>query len=320
MPEEGVCSLPHDDILRLEEIEAVVAAAARLGIKHVRLTGGEPLVRKGVVGLVERIVQTPSIEEVSLTTNGILLPSFAYDLKQAGLSRINISLDSLDPDQYHAITRRGDLTDVFAGIKAAVKAGFNPVKLNTVVVRELNQDLYKFAQLSQNAPLHIRFIEYMPIGSITHNAICAWTENDVVPVAEMIKSINTAACHNDQAPLEALTPTDPHTPLGWGPATYWRFPEAQGTVGFISSVSQHFCAECNRMRLTADGKIRPCLFSDTEYDIKAALRNPTALCQANIINDEFDPLEYVLMQAFTHKPKMHNHKIGTIRQMNQVGG
>lgn len=309
MPEEGVCSLSHDDILRLEEIEAIVATAARLGIKHVRLTGGEPLVRKGIVGLVDHIAQTPGIEDVSLTTNGILLPRYAHDLKQAGLSRINISLDSLDPDQYHAITRLGNLADVFAGIEAAFDAGLEPVKLNTVVVRELNQDLYAFAKLSQHWPLHVRFIEYMPMGSTAHNDICPWTEDDVIAAAEMIDTINATAEKNGEACLEPLTPDNPNTPTGWGPAAYWKFPDAPGTIGFISSVSQHFCARCNRLRLTADGKIRPCLFSDTEYDIKTVLRN-----QAN------GSLEESLLQAFTHKPQAHNHKVGTVRQMSQVGG
>lgn len=309
MPEEGVCSLSHDDILRLEEIETVVEAATRLGIKHVRLTGGEPLVRKGIVDLVEHIAQTPGIEDVSLTTNGILLPRFAHDLKQAGLTRINISLDSLDPDQYRAITRRGNLADVFAGIDAAFDAGLEPIKLNTVVVRELKQDLSAFANLSKQWPLHVRFIEYMPMGSTAHNDICTWTEDDVIPVAEMIDTINTAAHIKGEAPLEPLSHDNPYTPMGWGPAAYWKFPDAKGTVGFISSVSQHFCAQCNRLRLTADGKIRPCLFSDTEYDIKTVLRNQTN-----------GSLEESLLQAFTHKPQAHNHKVGTVRQMSQVGG
>lgn len=313
MPEEGVHSLSHHDILRLEEIETIVAAAANLGIKHIRLTGGEPLVRKGVVELVEHIAQTPGIEDVSLTTNGILLPAYAHDLKQAGLSRVNISLDSLDPKQYHAITRRGTLDDVFAGIEAAFEAGFEPVKLNTVVVRELNQDLYAFAELSKRWPLHVRFIEYMPMGSTAHNAICTWTEDDVIPVAEMIDTINTTASKYNQPLLEPLNTNDLNKPTGWGPATYWRFPDARATVGFISSVSQHFCAQCNRLRLTADGKIRPCLFSDTEYDSKIILRDQTdGSCK--------ESLEEFLLQAFTHKPQAHNHKIGTARQMSQVGG
>lgn len=309
MPEEGVCSLSHDDILRLEEIETIVVAAAKLGIKHIRLTGGEPLVRKGIVGLVERIAHIPGIEDISLTTNGILLPHYAQDLKQAGLSRLNISLDSLDPAQYHAITRRGNLDEVFSGIQAAFEAGLEPVKLNTVVVRELNQDLYAFAQLSQDWPLHVRFIEYMPMGSTAQNNICTWTEDDVIPVSEMIETINAAAAKHHQPLLTPLSTSDPTAPVGWGPATYWKFPDAQATVGFISSVSQHFCAQCNRLRLTADGKIRPCLFSDTEYDIKAVLRDQSA-----------GSLEEVLLQAFTHKPQAHNHKIGTVRQMSQVGG
>lgn len=158
MPEEGVCSLPHDEILRIEEMAHVVRIAADLGIKSVRLTGGEPLVRKGVVDLVREIANTPGIENVSMTTNGVLLPKMADDLKRAGLSRVNISLDTLDPDQFKYITRRGELHQTLDGIKAALEAGFDPVKINAVTVRSLNQDYLAFARLSVDRPLHVRFI------------------------------------------------------------------------------------------------------------------------------------------------------------------
>lgn len=164
MPEEGVQSLAHEDILRIEEIEEAVRVAAGMGIRSIRLTGGEPLVRLGVVDLVRAIAHTPGIENVSMTTNGVLLPKMAADLKEAGLSRVNISLDTLDPAQFRQITRRGELQQTLDGIDAALAAGFNPVKINAVAVRSLDQDYLAFAKLSIDRPLHVRFIEYMPVG------------------------------------------------------------------------------------------------------------------------------------------------------------
>ena len=164
MPEEGVCSLPHDEILRIEEMAHIVRIAADLGIKSVRLTGGEPLVRKGVVDLVREIANTPGIENVSMTTNGVLLPKMADDLKRAGLSRVNISLDTLDPAQFRAITRLGRVEQTLAGIDAALESALDPVKVNCVVVRRLRQDVFSLARLTVSRPVHVRFIEYMPIG------------------------------------------------------------------------------------------------------------------------------------------------------------
>ncbi len=170
MPEEGVCAMSHDEILRIEEIERLVAVAAGIGIRSVRLTGGEPLVRKGVVDLVDTITGIEGIENVSMTTNGVLLPRMIDDLKAAGLSRVNISLDTLDADQFHEITRTGRLEDTLAGIDAALGAGLNPVKVNAVAVRSLNQDFLEFAKLSIDRPLHVRFIEYMPVGDTSVDA------------------------------------------------------------------------------------------------------------------------------------------------------
>ena len=164
MPEEGVQQLPHEEILRIEEIVQAVRVAAGMGIRSIRLTGGEPLVRLGVVDLVRDIANVPGIENISMTTNGVLLPRMADDLKAAGLSRVNISLDTLDPDQFRQITRRGELQQTLDGIDAALEAGFNPVKINAVAVRSLHQDYLKFAELSIDRPLHVRFIEYMPVG------------------------------------------------------------------------------------------------------------------------------------------------------------
>ena len=254
MPEDGVCQMGHDEILRIEEIERLVRVAAGIGIKSVRLTGGEPLVRKGVVGLVETLTGIPGIENVSMTTNGVLLPRMIDDLKAAGLSRVNISLDTLDADQFRAITRVGNLDDTLAGIDAALEAGLNPVKVNAVTVRSLNQGFLEFAKLSIDRPLHVRFIEYMPLGDTSEDSGTGWGKADVIPSEELFGLINEQA---RAAGLPELRPAGASKPLGWGPARYFEFPGAKGTVGFISPLSRHFCAECNRLRVTADGKVRP---------------------------------------------------------------
>lgn len=305
MPEHGVKSIPHESILTLEEVHKAIECASQLGIKHVRFTGGEPTVRKGLLGLIERTAQTPGIESVALTTNAMLLPNMTADLKAAGLSRVNISLDTLDAEQYRFITRRGNLDDALKGVEAALSSGLSPVKLNTVVVRSLNQDLLSFVRLTVDAPLHVRFIEYMPIGSGEDCGGCGWGLDDVVPAKEIIETINMQA---QSIGLGSLQPTTA-TPDGWGPAQYYRLPDAQGTVGVISAISNHFCASCNRLRLTADGKIKPCLFSDTEYDIRSALRK----------GDKEEVLS-VFKAALSHKPSGHEHRVGTRRMMSQVGG
>lgn len=305
MPEHGVKSIPHESILTLEEVHKAIECASQLGIKHIRFTGGEPTVRKGLLSLIERTAQTPGIESVALTTNAILLPNMATDLKAAGLSRVNISLDTLDAEQYRFITRRGNLDDALKGVEAALSSGLSPVKLNTVVVRSLNQDLLSFARLTVDASLHVRFIEYMPIGSGEDCGGCGWGLDDVVPAKEIIETINMQA---QSIGLGSLQPTTA-TPDGWGPAQYYRLPDAQGSVGVISAISNHFCASCNRLRLTADGKIKPCLFSDTEYDIRSALRK----------GDKEEVLS-VFEAALSHKPSGHEHRVGTRRMMSQVGG
>ena len=306
MPEEGVVSLPHEQILRIEEIAHLVRIAAELGIKSVRLTGGEPLVRKGVVDLVRDVANTPGIENVSLTTNGVLLPKMASDLKRAGLSRVNISLDTLDEDQFAYITRRGHLHETLDGIAAALEAGFDPVKINAVTVRSLNQDYLAFARLSMDRPLHVRFIEYMPVGDSAGVAGCGWGPDDVVPNEEVLETVNAQA---REAGLPELVPAGGDSPLGWGPARYWEFPGAKGTVGFISAMSNHFCSQCNRVRLTADGKLRPCLFSDTELDVRDALRR-----------GDDEGVRAAFAEALRIKPDEHHNKVGTERNMSQIGG
>ena len=307
MPEEGVDQVGHDEILRIEEIEQLIRVATRIGIKSVRLTGGEPTVRKGVVDLIRNVSAMPEIENVSMTTNAILLPRMADDLREAGLSRVNISLDTLDRDQFFFITRRDDFDKVMEGIDAALAAGFNPVKINAVAVRQLNQDFLAFAKLSIDRPLHVRFIEYMPVGTSSGVDGNGWGPDDVISCEELREIINERAVAEGLEPLQPVGADG--KPIGWGPAQYYQFPGALGTVGFISPVSRHFCSECNRLRLTADGKLRPCLFSDVEFDVKTALREGGE-----------EAAYKVFLEALGEKPDEHHDKVGTERNMYQIGG
>ena len=306
MPEEGVPFRSHESVLRIEEIADFTRRAVKAGIRRVRLTGGEPLVRKGVVDLIREINDIPEIEDISLTTNGILLPKMASELRDAGLTRVNISLDTLDPAQFSYVTRLGKIEDVFAGIDAAFEHGFDPVKINAVAVRGLDQDFFAFAKLTLDRPLHVRFIEYMPVGDTSVDAGTGWGKEDVIPSEELFDIINERAA---AAGLPALRPAGATKPLGWGPARYFEFPDALGTVGFISPLSRHFCSECNRLRVTADGKVRPCLFSDTEYDVRTALRE-----------GDDAAVRDVLLTALGAKPDDHHDKVGTDRKMSQIGG
>ncbi|NTU71957.1 MAG: GTP 3',8-cyclase MoaA, partial [Coriobacteriia bacterium] len=270
MPEEGVEWKQPAEILSYDEIVSFARVAVEEGIGKIRLTGGEPLVRRGVVDLVRRLHDIPGVESLALTTNATLLPRFAAELRDAGLERINVSLDSLDPEEYHRITRGGNLDEALAGLDAAFEAGFSPIKLNTVVVRSLEQDLLGFAKLSLGRPLHVRFIEYMPVGAAEEGSGChsdggtGWTASDSVPSEEVIDCISAGGQAAGLGPL--LEVERDAAPGGWGPARYYRFADAEGTVGVISPLSHHFCAECNRLRLTADGRLRPCLFSDNDLD------------------------------------------------------
>ncbi|MFQ5595318.1 MAG: GTP 3',8-cyclase MoaA [Anaerolineae bacterium] len=262
MPPDGVPWKARHAILNLEQIAQIVEAAAGLGFRKVRLTGGEPLARKGLVDLVAAIAATPGIQEVSMTTNATLLHRFAEDLAAAGLARVNISLDSLRPDRFRRITRLGDIDLVWKGIEAAERAGLSPLKINVVVVRGLNDDeLADFARLTYVHAWHIRFIEVMPVGNGLD-----WGPG--MPVASE-RFVSVAEIQARLADLGSLVPvTGPH---GNGPARYAQLPGARGTIGFISPLSEHFCAACNRLRLTADGRFRACLFSDRSVHMKPAL-------------------------------------------------
>ena len=307
MPEQGVHKCAHRDILSFEEIAEIAEATARLGVHKIRLTGGEPLVRRGIADLVRMLVRIPDIEEVDMTTNGVLLAPLAEELKEAGLTRLNISLDTLDPEQFEFITRVGKIESTLAGIDAALEAGFNPVKINAVTVSSLNQDYLAFAKLSIDRPLHVRFIEYMPVGTSTGADGTGWGKQDVVPSEELLGIINERA--REEGLPELVPAGKDDKPIGWGPARYFEFPGAKGTVGFISPLSRHFCSECNRLRLTADGKLRPCLFSDREIDVRTALREGGEEAVYNCF-----------LEALNLKPDEHHDKVGTERNMSQIGG
>ncbi len=296
--ERTVPRLSHDDILRYEEIHKAVQAAARLGVKGLRITGGEPLVRPDVSKLVEMLVQVDGIDDITLTTNGTLLGKYARELKAAGLQRVNISLDAFKADKYKKITGSDKLKDVLESIEIARKVGLTPVKINTVVMRGINDDeLLDFARMSISDGWHVRFIEMMPF---VNSGI---EDKRLVSVEEMMKII--------QGSLGELEPC--LTKTGRGPAKYYRLPNAEGTVGFIGPVTDCFCATCNRFRMTADGGLRPCLLEDDEIDVKTPLRNGASI----------DELEGLMEKAVSLKRKRHRLN-GTYthgqRQMWQIGG
>jgi len=299
MPSGGVKSVPQGEILSIEEIVELVAAGVPAGIRKVRLTGGEPLVRRGILKLVEQIKAIPEIDDIALTTNGILLEKMASDLKAAGVNRVNISLDTLKPARFQWVTRGGSLDQVWRGINTALQVGLHPVKLNTVAIRGFNDDeLIDLARLTIERPLHVRFIELMPIGTSDN-----WAGGRYIPTVE-VQEMVTAALGNL---------TNEKKVEGNGPARYGRLPGASGTVGFISAVSDHFCARCNRLRLTATGQLRPCLFSRRETDLKQALR-------AGASRDE---LTQIFREAILNKPDQHdlnNRWQDDDRFMSQIGG
>lgn len=302
MPPDGIQLLNHQDILSFEEILRIVRAAAGMGIHKIRLTGGEPLARLGLPELVRMIAQVPEIDDISMTTNAHALPTYAGELAEAGLDRVNISLDSLKPERFHMISRVGDLDRVWAGVRAAEEAGLKPVKLNVVVLRGFNDDeVVDIARLTLESERHVRFIEVMPLG---HNEL--WAADGFISVKEIRERIESAL-----GPLQQVGKDD--LVVGNGPARYWRIPGARGTIGFISPVSEHFCAGCNRLRLTADGRLRPCLLSDLEIDLRRPLRSG--------ISDE--ELVSLIKEAVRRKPDGHHLELGehpVIREMSQIGG
>jgi cyclic pyranopterin phosphate synthase len=247
MPEKGIEKMSREDILTIENLEEIVWAAASLGINSIRLTGGEPLVRKGVVEIVRRVSAMRGVMDVALTTNGSLLSGFAPDLKAAGLKRVNISIDTMDREKYRKITRGGELTDVLTGIHAASDAGITPIKLNAVLMGGINEDFIRpLVEMTRETDFHVRFIEIMPIGE------CAkWNGKRFVSVTRVLEEV----------PYLRFAGTD-------GVSKLYHLEGAKGLVGLISPVSSHFCWKCNKLRVTSDGKLKPCLHSAEEIQLR----------------------------------------------------
>ncbi len=297
MPEEMEFK-PRDEILTDDELLLIIQVAAELGVRKIRLTGGEPTVRANLVDLVDRIAKVPGIEDLAMTTNGVRLAHLAQPLARSGLRRVNVSLDSLNPAKFRAITRWGDLGDVLAGLDAAQAAGLCPIKINAVVVRGFNEDdVVDLAQLTLSRDYAVRFIEMMPFGSVA-----GFQTNAYVPSVETMARIESA--------LGPLTPLDVS---GYDPARTYRLQGAPGTLGFISSVSQPFCAQCGRLRLTAEGRLRLCLLRDDEADLRTPVRNGATYEE---IRERFRAAAY-------RKPWGHGLARGVIprhRIMSQIGG
>lgn len=302
MPPEGVAPRSHEEILSYEEIATIVRAAADLGITKIRLTGGEPLVRLGLADLVHIIARIPGVDDLAMTTNGILLSRHAAALAEAGLQRVNISLDTLRPERFRNITRRGRLEDVLAGMEAAQTAGLAPVKINTVVIRGMNDDeVVDLARKTAESAWNVRFIELMPLGNgmLTDGG---WRER-VVTAKEIRRQIELSLGPLEPAKISA----------GSGPARYYRLPGASGTLGFITPISEHFCYQCNRLRLTADGQLRPCLLSDDEIDLRTPLRQGAKV----------EHIRDLLLRGIGSKPMNHHLdqcQLPGNRVMSEIGG
>jgi GTP 3',8-cyclase len=298
MPPEGVDHIERSELLTFEEIARIVRVASRLGMWKVRITGGEPLVRKDLHVLVESLGGIPGITDICLTTNGLQLGRHAQILAGAGLHRVNVSLDSLRPERFREITRGGDLTRVIRGLEAAERAGLAPVRINVVILKGVNDDeIEDFARLTLSTNYHVRFIEWMPSGTDG-----AWCRDGYMPLSEAKRLVS------------AVAPLDPVVVGNGGPARYFRLKGASGLIGFISPLSQHFCGSCNRLRLTAEGKLRPCLFSDSEVDLRAPLRSGAT----------DGDIEKILCQAVFAKPETYPATVHTglcsLSSMSRIGG
>jgi cyclic pyranopterin phosphate synthase len=301
MPKEGLQWQPRADQLSVDEIVRVVETAADGGVKRVRLTGGEPLAHPHIVEIVRRIASIHNIEEVSLTTNAMLLERLAQPFADAGLSRVNISLDTLNRERFKQITRGGDIGRVWRGIAAAEGAHLTPIKLNTVIVRGLNSDelpALAWSTIAHN--WHVRFIEVMPIGNVQD-----WGDGFPSPDE---RYVSVQEMHEKLAAMDLQPAIEPR---GNGPARTFRIPDALGTVGFISPLGEHFCEHCNRLRLTSDGKLRSCLVGPNEISLRGAVRAG-------------DTLEPYFIRAILEKPQHHNMLAAmpadSQRGMSQIGG
>ena len=290
MPEDGVCKKSHADMMTEDEWITAVEAAAALGVTKLRITGGEPLVKRNILSICRRAAAVEGIREVCLTTNGLLLPAMAKDLRAAGVSRVNLSLDTLDPEKYAYITRRGRLEDFYAGLEAALQAGFEKVKLNVVLIGGFNDDeIEDLARLTMKYPIDVRFIEMMPMYDSGD-----FKEASFIPYTKVLEKLPEA---------EAM-------PHDGGVAKLFRLPGALGNIGLISPINAHFCAECNRIRLTSDGKLKPCLHSGDEYSLKGL---------------DYEGMRAMMEDVIYNKPEWHGdldaiHRSRAGRNMNQIGG
>ena len=290
MPEEGVCKRSHYEMMNEDEVVTAVEVAASLGIHKIRLTGGEPLVKKNIVSICRRVAAVEGIHEVCLTTNGILLPQLGKQLRDAGVNRLNLSLDTLDKDKYAYITRIGQLEQFQKGLDAALEAGFDKVKINAVLIGGFNDDeIEALANLTMEYPVDMRFIELMPIQD--HDE---FGQEAYVPYSRVLEKLPQAV----------------PVPKDGGVAKLYRLPGAKGNIGLISPISAHFCSECNRLRLTADGKLKPCLHSAEEYSIKGL---------------DKEAMKAVFEQAIWNKPAWHGdldavNRSKAGRNMNEIGG
>jgi GTP 3',8-cyclase len=300
MPEQGVPKLFHEDILTYEELLRLARISVSLGIEKIRLTGGEPLVRKNIGDMVKALGEIPGIRDISLTTNGVLLGEQAQNLWDSGIKRINVSLDTLDPENFSRITRFPYFDQVWEGIRQAEQIGFSPIKINVVALKGINDDeILAFGRLSIEKPYHVRFIEFMPMGPEN-----GWSTERFLSSEDIFNQ------------LQVLGPLSPVNGQGLdGPAKRMAFEGARGEIGLISPISEHFCPSCNRLRLTAEGRLRVCIFSDDETDLRTLLRNGAS--------DE--ELEKVIRSAITQKPKEHPLQLNPLprkcqRQMSKIGG
>ncbi len=299
MPEEGLPWLKRDALLSYEEIAQIVGTMAPLGLRSVRITGGEPLVRRDLPRLARMLAAIPGITDISLSTNAVLLDQHAEALRQAGVNRLNVSLDSLVPERVDAIARRpGSAEGIFRGLDAAERAGFAPIKINCVVMRGRNDDeIADFARISRERPWHIRFIEVMPTGENLGVSADEFVSSD-----EMLERIRAIG---DLRPVAG--------PKGNGPARYYAFPDAPGTVGIITPMSHNYCDLCNRMRLTADGQLRPCLFGAIQTNLRDPIRRG-------------EPIEPLIRETLRIKPERHwlvqgsDTGSGGLRALSEVGG
>ncbi|MCX7770242.1 MAG: GTP 3',8-cyclase MoaA [Proteobacteria bacterium] len=298
MPQEGIKLFPHQEILTYEEIIKITKASKQIGIDTVRITGGEPLIRKNLSFLISQIRNIEGIRDLAITTNGILLDKLLPELFSAGLKRVNISLDSLKRDRFFNITRQDSLQEVLKGIDRSLEIGLTPIKINMVVIKGINDDeIIDFVKLTEERPLIVRFIEYMPWGSINN-----WGEEKIIKAKE-IKSII-------EKEFGKILPVDINSR---GPADNYQIDGFKGFIGFINPLSEHFCGKCNRIRLTADGKLKLCLFSQQEIDIKAKLRAGTSL----------EELTEFISNSIHLKPEkidLDSHIKNHPREMSQIGG